>query len=180
MISKNKSNEKSSMRLLAFVPLSIVMVVVVIGLKGLLPDAAKASNLAETQVNSSDADSTKTLTVESVWGDKFTYFLDGKKIANDNIWPEGIHSVVVDTVTNTVNFYTKAEAVNTIKEEPQALPDFSKTQIFIDGVEQTDKDILSKMDQNTIESVDVIKDQAMVKQYTSKKCDGVIIIKTKK
>lgn len=180
MISKNKSNEKSSMRLLAFVPLSLVMVVIVIGLKGLLPDAAQASTMAVTQGNTSAADSAKALTVESVLGDRFMYFVDGKNIANDSNWPDGIHSVVIDTVTNTVNFYTKAEAVNTIKEEPQALPDFSRTQIFVDGVEQTDKDILSKIDPNKIESVDVIKDPAMVKQHTSKKCNAVIIIKTKK
>lgn len=181
MISKNKSNEKSSMRLLAFVPLSLVMVVIVIGLKGFLPDAAQASTLAVTQGNTSAADSSKTITVSGTGSLAVIYVVDGKRVDNvDNIKPEEIFSVDVNKATNTVNVTTKKAAVNTKKEEPQALPDFSTTQIFVDGVEQTDKDILSKIDPQTIESVSVKKDSVAIMKLTNNKYDAVIEIITKK
>jgi len=181
MISKNKSNEKSSMRLWAFVPLSLVMLALVMGLKGVMPDVAQASTVAVTQVKASAADSTKTIAVSGTGNLKVTYVVDGKKVAGvDGIKPEEIHSVDVNKATNTVTVTTKKAVAKTKKEEPKPQPDLSTTQIFIDGVEQSDKEIISKIDPNTIESVSVKKDSVAIMKLTNNKYDAIIEITTKK
>ncbi len=50
---------------------------------------------------------------------------------------------------------------------------------IIDGKEHSDKSILDEIDKNSIDKIDVIKGE-QIKQYTSKDCDGVILITTKK
>jgi len=181
MISKNKSNEKSSMRLWAFVPLSLLMLALVMGLKGVMPDVAQASTVDVTQVKASAADSTKTIAVSGIGNLKVTYVVDGKKVASvDGIKPEEIHSVDVNKATNTVTVTTKKAVAKTKKEEPKSQPDYSTTQIFIDGVEQTDKDIISKIDPQTIESVSVKKDSVAIMKLTNNKYDAIIEITTKK
>jgi len=55
----------------------------------------------------------------------------------------------------------------------------SNTLIIIDGVKHTDKNALSGIDPDQVISMDVIKDKNMMKKYTTKKYDGIIIIKTK-
>jgi hypothetical protein len=51
---------------------------------------------------------------------------------------------------------------------------------IIDGVEHKEKDALLNTAPNTIESINVIKDKQMMKKYTDKDYEGVIIVKTKK
>ncbi|WP_455638747.1 M56 family metallopeptidase [Parabacteroides sp.] len=51
--------------------------------------------------------------------------------------------------------------------------------VILDGVEQTDKEILSKLDPQTIESVSVLKDATAAVKYGDKARDGVIVIVTK-
>jgi hypothetical protein len=55
----------------------------------------------------------------------------------------------------------------------------SNTLVIIDGVKHTEKDALSSLDPDKIESVDVIKDKKMMKKYTDKDYEGVIIVTTK-
>ncbi len=55
----------------------------------------------------------------------------------------------------------------------------SNTLVIIDGVKHTEKNALASLDPDKIESMNVIKDKKMMKQYTDKDYGGVIIIKTK-
>jgi TonB-dependent SusC/RagA subfamily outer membrane receptor len=63
---------------------------------------------------------------------------------------------------------------------------FSTTQqtfnglVIVDGVEQPNMTSLNSIDPNTIESVNVLKDESAVKIYGEKGKNGVIIVKTKK
>jgi hypothetical protein len=70
--------------------------------------------------------------------------------------------------------------VKTKKEEPKPQPDLSTTQILIDGVEQSDKEIISKIDPDTIESISVRKDSVAIMKLTNNKYDAIIEITTKK
>jgi beta-lactamase regulating signal transducer with metallopeptidase domain len=55
----------------------------------------------------------------------------------------------------------------------------SNTLVIIDGVKHTEKDAFSSIDPDKIESVNVIKDKKMMKKYTDKDYEGVIIVTTK-
>jgi beta-lactamase regulating signal transducer with metallopeptidase domain len=57
--------------------------------------------------------------------------------------------------------------------------ELSNVLIIIDGVEHREKDAMLAVDPVNIEKVDVIKDKKMMKKYTDKDYDGVIIITTK-
>ncbi len=66
-----------------------------------------------------------------------------------------------------------------ITPENSASEELSNTLIIIDGVEHMEKNAISSVDPNMIERVDVIKDKKMMKKYTDKDYEGVIIITTK-
>lgn len=54
-----------------------------------------------------------------------------------------------------------------------------KPLVFIDGIEQTDSDVLEKLDPIRIESITVLKDKSAQKIYGDKGGNGVILITTK-
>jgi hypothetical protein len=57
--------------------------------------------------------------------------------------------------------------------------DISNTLVIVDGVEQPNSNGLTDIDPDQIERVDVIKDKTMMKKYTTKDYEGVIVITTK-
>jgi len=57
--------------------------------------------------------------------------------------------------------------------------ELSNTLIIIDGVKHTEKDALKSLNPDLIESMNVIRDKKMMKQYTDKEYEGVILITTK-
>ncbi len=66
--------------------------------------------------------------------------------------------------------------INSVKSSDQ-VP--SNTLVIIDGVKHPEKDAMISLDPDKIESVDVIRDKKMMKKYTDKDYEGVIIITTK-
>jgi hypothetical protein len=113
---------------------------------------------------------------------KLIFIVDGVQVESDNvnqIMPDSIKSVNVlkddnVVVIRTAHFSQKKPSIKLVSEKG----DISKTIIFVDGVEQPSMDINS-IDPQTIESMEVLKDES-AKLMTNKKCDGVILIKTKK
>ena len=57
--------------------------------------------------------------------------------------------------------------------------DLSNTLVIVDGVEQPNSNGLTEINPDQVERVDVIKDKTMMKKYTAKDYEGVIIITTK-
>jgi beta-lactamase regulating signal transducer with metallopeptidase domain len=55
----------------------------------------------------------------------------------------------------------------------------SNTLVIIDGVKHPEKEAMISLDPDKIESVEVIKDKKMMKKYTDKDYEGVIIITSK-
>jgi hypothetical protein len=78
----------------------------------------------------------------------------------------------------TVQTVTVEKHIEIRKESGDDVPD--NTLIIIDGVKQTDRNAFSELDPDQIVSVDVIKDKTLMKKYTDKAYDGVIVIQTKK
>ncbi len=64
--------------------------------------------------------------------------------------------------------------------KPKAKPVDQDNVLFLLEGREISKSELGTIDPNDIESIDVVKDKAMLKQYTSKAYDGVVIIHLKK
>ncbi len=91
--------------------------------------------------------------------------------------PDSIEDVLVNT-----NVMHKEKVIITktiITSDNSTSEELSNTLIIIDGVEHREKNAISSVDPDMIESVDVIKDKKMMKKYTDKDYEGVIIITTK-
>jgi beta-lactamase regulating signal transducer with metallopeptidase domain len=87
----------------------------------------------------------------------------------------------LDVLVNTdVKHKNKIIITETIMTpENSTSEELSNVLIIIDGVEHKEKDAMLVVDPVNIEKVDVIKGQEMMKKYTDKDYDGVIIITTK-
>lgn len=91
--------------------------------------------------------------------------------------PDSLHDVLVKT-----NVMYKEKVVitkNVITPDNSTSEELSNTLIIIDGVEHKEKNAISSISPDLIEKVDVIKDKQMMKKYTNKDYEGVIIITTK-
>jgi hypothetical protein len=91
--------------------------------------------------------------------------------------PDSIRDVLVKT-----NVMQKDKIVITktiITPDNSTSEELSNTLIIIDGVEHREKDAMLAVDPGHIESIDVIKDKKLMKKYTDKDYEGVIIITTK-
>ena len=66
-----------------------------------------------------------------------------------------------------------------ITPENSTTKELSNTLIIIDGVKHMENNAISSVNPDNIERVDVINDKKMMKKYTDKDYDGVIIITTK-
>ena len=91
--------------------------------------------------------------------------------------PDSIEDVLVNT-----NVMHKEKIIITktiMTPDNSTSEELSNTLIIIDGVKHMEKDAISSVDPDMIERVDVIKDKKMMKKYTDKDYEGVIIITTK-
>lgn len=103
------------------------------------------------------------------------------------VTPKPVRTEVVIPVPQEIKVVGKQEAASEKKTEE--MTDVTRTRggqnieehplVIIDGVEQTDKEILSKLDPQTIESISVLKDATAAIKYGDKARDGVIIVVTK-
>jgi beta-lactamase regulating signal transducer with metallopeptidase domain len=126
-------------------------------------------------------------------GTKIIYYND-KKMAGDtsrvayvisqdhpeimlSVNPDSIENVLVNTNATHKEIVTITKTI--ITPENSTSEELSNTLIIIDGVEHMEKNAIASVDPNMIERVDVIKDKTMMKKYTDKDYDGVIIITTK-
>jgi hypothetical protein len=86
----------------------------------------------------------------------------------------------LDVLINTdVKLKNKVVITKNITIEKSGDPVVSDVLYIIDGVEHKEKDALLSTEPNMIESIDVIKDKKLMKKYTDKDYEGVIIITTK-
>lgn len=86
----------------------------------------------------------------------------------------------LDVLVNTnVKHTQKVIITKNVTNEKSADQEPSNTLIIIDGVEHRENDAMLAVDPASIERVDVIKDKKMMKKYTDKDYEGVIIITTK-
>ena len=102
-------------------------------------------------------------------------------ISKDNpdiMLSEDLDSLDVLVKTNVMHSEKIIIAKNvTIEKSADREP--SNTLIIIDGVEHMEENAISSINPDMIESVDVINDKKMMKKYTDKDYEGVIIITTK-
>jgi hypothetical protein len=125
-------------------------------------------------------------------GTKIIYYND-KKMAGDTVKvvyiigkdqpeimlsedPDSIGDILVNT---KVMQNEKVVITKTVTRDRLADQELSNTLVIIDGVKHPEKDALSSINPDKIESVDVIKDKKMMKKYTDKNYEGVIIVTTK-
>lgn len=122
-------------------------------------------------------------------GTKIIYYND-KKMDGDTVkieyaikdHPEIILSAdSIENVIVSTNVMHKEKVIitknsTTYKSDGEEL---SNTLVIIDGVKHPEKDAFLSVDPDKIQSVDVIKDKKMMKKYTDKDYEGVIIITTK-
>jgi hypothetical protein len=81
--------------------------------------------------------------------------------------------VIITTRTNVNN------SAMPVRERSAKSIDDSKVLLILDGKEITQSE-LESIDPNDVETIEVIKDQEKVKEFTLKKYDGVVIITMKK
>jgi hypothetical protein len=87
--------------------------------------------------------------------------------------------VKVITITKNTNGTNTSTSSSVSTSSGQNGGNMTNTLVIIDGVKHTEKDALASLDPAKIESMNVIKDKKMMKQYTDKNYDSVIVIKTK-
>jgi hypothetical protein len=91
--------------------------------------------------------------------------------------PDSLEDIMVNTNVMHKNKVIIKETIMT--SDNSTSEELSNTLVIIDGIEHPEQDALSSISPDKIESVDVIKDKKMIKKYTDKDYDGVIIVKTK-
>jgi len=201
MMTKSKFNQRSNLRIFTLFPVSAILFVAIACLNSIFAPSAVASSvgdqfgtsvLATRQVvtnqgnsNPQVGDTTQKLKIRATnqpaigkQTPKINYILNGEPIANlDQIPTDSIESVNVLKGDNLIVVRTKSYAAqkNVKPVTSQVKPNLL---YIIDGKEQDEAEF-NELNQETIEKIDVIKDQSK-KKYTDKNYDGVLIITTSK
>jgi len=86
----------------------------------------------------------------------------------------------LDVLVNTNVMHSEKIVIRkNITSEKSADPELSNVLFIIDGEEHLEKDAMLMIDPADIESIKVLKDKKMMKKYTDKDYEGVIIITSK-
>lgn len=201
MMTKSKFNHGTKLRILTLVPVSAVVLIFTAGINGLFANNTKGesaiavTNLQKTEINAA----TDTVKVKKVIVTKnanattYTINMDSDQKGNSEVICISSNDIADSTnakasvqVFNTssnkmivVHKTSDDSAKDTIivMDENSKVP--SNVIYIVDGVEQPDKSAIDNIDSKSIRKVEVYKgDQA--KKFTTKDCDGVIVISTQK
>ncbi|MGE0079504.1 MAG: TonB-dependent receptor plug domain-containing protein [Bacteroidales bacterium] len=204
MMTKSKLNSKSKLRILVLLPVAAVAIIFTAGTNGALAAPANhntksiTQNLAVTTNSSADdstkkvkarvitltgSSNTKSLTINATAtsndSTKIIYVVDGVQVENiETINSDSIKSVNVLKNDNVV--IIRSNKTDLKKDSSKSYSTSSNILYIIDGVEQASgNNAINNISPDAIESINVIKGDK-VKEYTSKSCDGVIQVTTKK
>lgn len=191
MMTKSKFNQKSKLRILTLVPITAFALLFTAGVNGLYAKPTKtiASNLETLPVSpiTTSADTIKvnkailttsksnekssTITVESP-----TVVYISNEDGNDSTKSTSEKTIHLKTNGMLVIQENNRDSIIIVVNEQPEKP--SNVLYIVDGVEQPDNKALDKLDAKTIVAVELYKGEKMIK-YTTKKYDGVMVIKTK-
>lgn len=201
MMTKSKFNHGTKLGVLAIVPVSVVVLIFTAGINGLFANNTKAESatvitkLQKTEINTA-ADTVGAKKVIVKKGQNATTYTvkvesdeDGK---SEMIWVSSDDTADSAYSKSTVHVFNvtddKLIVIHKSTDNPQKdtvivmdkngkVP--SDVIYIVDGVEQPDKSAVDKIDAKTIRTMEIYKGD-QVKKYTTKDCDGVILISTKK
>lgn len=190
MMTKSKFNQKSKLRILTLVPITAFALLFTAGVNGLyakptkmvssnlktlpvspsttLTDTLKANKVMLTTSKSNEKSST--ITVESP---KVVYI--SNEDGNDSTKSTSVKTIHLKANGMLVIQENCRDSIIIINEQSEKP---SNILYIVDGVEQPDNKALDKLDAKTIVAVELYKGEEMIK-YTTKKYDGVMVVKTK-
>lgn len=190
MMSKTKMNDTSRVKILSIIPLPIVLLMLVATLNGVFSGEVKAQDKKpvtkheEITVTGYGRPDNPGYKSNNQKADTIHYIVDGIRVKNiDDINPDSIESVNVLKEDRTVIVRTKGFAAK-IKAEAGTFNirsyNANEKIVYILDDKKISQEEMKSISPSSIESINVIKSDGMIKRYTDEDVDGVIVIKSKK
>ncbi len=192
MMINKKFNRRSNLKIMALLPLAGFLFAAVALFNALVPREIMAApskplnvlihdlNLSDRPEIPADTIVNKTIRIvknqegtDTIITETYEVKMTGDAITED---PDSTKDVLINT-----NVMQKEKIViqkSTSSDKP-GNQELSNVLFIIDGVEHRENNAMLTVDPADIESIDVIKDKEMMKKYTDKDYEGVIIMKTK-